>query len=71
MGFPGGSAGIRLQYGRPGLDPWIGKIPWRMERLPTPVFWAGKFHGQSMEWQRVIVAEIKEENLSHCTPFPG
>ena len=23
----------------------LGKIPWRMERLPTPVFWPGKFHG--------------------------
>ena len=23
---------------------WIGKIPWRRERLPTPVFWPGEFH---------------------------
>ena len=22
-----------------------GKIPWRRERLPTPVFWPGEFHG--------------------------
>ena len=21
---------------RPGLDPWVGKIPWRREQLPTP-----------------------------------
>ena len=28
-----------LQYGRPGFEPWVGKIPWRRERLPTPVFW--------------------------------
>jgi len=20
-------------------DPWVGKIPWRREQLPTPVFW--------------------------------
>ena len=26
---------------RPGFDPWIGMIPWRRERLPTPVFWPG------------------------------
>ena len=26
--------------------PWVGKIPWRKERLPTPVFWPGEFHGQ-------------------------
>ena len=25
---------------------WIGKIPWRRERLPTPVFWPGEFHGR-------------------------
>jgi len=22
---------------RPSFDPWVGKIPWRRERLPTPV----------------------------------
>ena len=22
----------------------VGKIPWRRERLPTPVFWPGEFH---------------------------
>ena len=21
---------------RPGFNPWIGKIPWRREKLPTP-----------------------------------
>ena len=26
-------------------ETWIGKIPWRRERLPTPVFWPGEFHG--------------------------
>jgi len=30
---------------RPGFDPWVGKIPWRRERLPTTVFWSGEFHG--------------------------
>ena len=23
----------------------VGKIPWRREQLPTPVFWPGEFHG--------------------------
>ena len=23
--------------GRLGFDPWVGMIPWRRERLPTPV----------------------------------
>ena len=26
-------------------DPWVGMIPWRRERLPTPVFWPGEFYG--------------------------
>ena len=30
---------------RPGFDPWVRKIPWRRERLPTPLFWPGEFHG--------------------------
>ena len=24
------------------FDPWVGKIPWRREWLPTPVFLAGE-----------------------------
>ena len=28
------------------FDSWVGKIPWRKERLPTPVLWAGEIHGQ-------------------------
>ena len=36
---------ICLQCGRPGFDPWVGKIPRRRGRLPTPVFWPGEFHG--------------------------
>ena len=42
--------GIWLQCGRPGFDPWVGKIPWRRERLPTPVFWPGEFHGLYSLW---------------------
>ena len=28
------------------FDPWVGKIPWRREWQPTPVFLPGKPHGQ-------------------------
>jgi len=27
-------------------DPWVGKIPWRREWLPAPVFLPGEFHEQ-------------------------
>ena len=32
------------QCRRPGFNPWVGKISWRRERLPSPVFWPGEFH---------------------------
>ena len=32
------------------FDPWAGKIPWRRERLPTPVFWPREFHGLHSPW---------------------
>ena len=29
-----------------GSDPWVGKIPWRRKRQPTPVFLPGESPGQ-------------------------
>ena len=31
-------------------ETWVWKIPWRRERLPTPVFWPGEFHGLYSPW---------------------
>ena len=39
---PPANAGDR----RHGLDPWVGKIPWRRKWLPTLVFLPGKSSGQ-------------------------
>ena len=52
--FPCSSASkeSRLQCRRPGFYPRLGKIPWRRERLPTPVFWPGEFHGLYSPWGR-------------------
>ena len=41
---------ICLQCGTPAFNPWIGKIPGRRERLPSPVFWPGDFHGLYSPW---------------------
>jgi len=27
---------------KPEFDPWVRKIPWRKEWLPTPIFWLGR-----------------------------
>ena len=40
---------ICLQCRRPGFDPCFGKIPWKREWLPTPVFLPGEFHGQRLQ----------------------
>ena len=37
---------IWLQCGRPGFNPWVGKIPWRRKWQSTPVLLPGKSHGQ-------------------------
>jgi len=43
--FPGGASGKgpACQF---GLDPWVGKIPWKRAWQPTPVFWPGESRGQ-------------------------
>ena len=35
-----------LQCRRPGFDPWVEKIPWRREWLPTHIFLPVKSHRQ-------------------------
>ena len=38
-GFPDSSVGrVCLQCRRPWFDSWVGKIDWRRDRLPTPLF---------------------------------
>ena len=46
-GFLGGLDGKESACnGRPGFDPWVGKLPWRRKRLPTPIFLPGEFQGR-------------------------
>ena len=44
-GFPGGASGKEstCQCRRHGFDPWVGKIPWRKTRQPTPNPWQPKY----------------------------
>ena len=39
----------RRRCKRHRFSPWVVKIPWRRERLPTPVLWPGEFHGGHKE----------------------
>ena len=54
-GFPHGTSGKEpacqcRRHKRHRFDPWAGKMPWRREQLPTPVFWPGEFHGVYSPW---------------------
>jgi len=53
-GSPPGSPvpGI-LQARRPRFIPWVRKIPWRREWLPTPLFLCGESCGQRSWWATV------------------
>ena len=44
MGFPGSLAGKESACDTGDLG--LGRLPWRMEQLPTPVFLPAEFHGQ-------------------------
>ena len=55
---------IYLQCRRPGFNPWVGKIPWRRERLPTPVFGPREFHGLYSPWGRKESDKTQRLSLS-------
>ena len=62
------------QCRRHGLNPWVGKIPWRRKWQSTPEFLPGKSHGQRSPegyspWGHKRVwhdLETKHQQYSHC-----
>ena len=52
MGFSSGSDGKEsaCSAGDLGSIPGLGRSPGEGERLPTPVFWPGEFHGLYSSW---------------------
>ena len=50
---------------RPGFNPWVGQIPWRKERLPTPVFWPEEFHGLYSPWGQKESDTTERLSLTH------
>ena len=57
LGFPGGSAGRESAHnaGELGSIPRLGRSPGEGERLPTPVFWPGEFHGLYSPWGKALL----------------
>ena len=74
-------------YRSPGFNPWVGKIPWRRERLPILVFWPGEFHGlyrstghkesDMIEWLSLEcncgrrLEEARQESAKRLAPTPS
>ena len=47
-------------------ETWVGKIPWRWEQLPPPVFWPGKFQGLCSPWGCKESDTTERLSLSVC-----
>ena len=62
---------ICLQCRRPRFDPWVGKIPWRRERLPTSVFWPGEFHGVCSPWGHKESDTTEQLSVTHSGTYMG
>ena len=68
------------QCRRPWFNSWVRKIPWRRERLPTPLFWSGEFHGLYSPWGHKesdttkllslskLTLKIRSRKKPHCYP---
>ena len=59
--------GICLQCARPGFDPWVGKIPWRRKRQPTPAPLPGESHGRRSLWAVAHRVAKSQTRLSDFT----
>ena len=61
-------AKLCLQCGRPGFNPWVGKISCRRKWQPTTVFLPGKSHG----WRSLVGYSPwgrKESDTTECVHF--
>ena len=64
-GFPGGSV-VKKPPAMRGhrFEAWVGKIPWRREWQPTPVFLPGKLNGQR-SWQTTVQGVEEESDMTY------
>ena len=57
-----------LPMWRLGFDPWVGKIPWRREWHPTPVFLPGQSYGQRILAGYSTQGHIELDMTERLTP---
>ena len=53
-----------------GFDPWAGKVTWRREQLPIPLFWPGEFHELYSPWDGKE-SDMTERLSQTCHGFPS
>ena len=71
MGFPDSSVvkESACNVGDLGLTSGVGKILWRREKLPTPVFWPEEFHGQYSLSILVRKCPLSRHFNTYCNSF--
>ena len=83
-GFPSGSDSKECTCNvRTHFDPWVGKIPWRREWLPSPVLLPGESHGQGspagysqkghikLDTPEQLTYAYKQRGWAACAQIPG
>ena len=72
MGFPDSSVGKEATC---NAGDWVRSLvwedPWRKERLPTPVFWPGEFHGLCSPWGHKELDTTEPLSLTPCGRISG
>ena len=62
-------ASLLAQLVKKPHDPWVGKIPWRREKLPTPIVRPGELHGLYSPWG--YIESYRTEGLSLSLSLNG
>ena len=62
---PAMACGFAYNVGRSGFHPWVGKIPWKRERLLNLVSWPGEFHVLYNPWGCKESDMTERLSLSH------
>ena len=58
------------RHRRHGFNPWVGKIPWRREWQPPPVFLPEKYHGQRRPGRlQSMGSDLDTNELAHTHVF--
>ena len=69
-GLPGGTSDKEptcpfRRHKRRRFSPWVGKIPWRRARQPTPVFLPGEPHGRGA-WRAAVRGVARSGTRLKC-----